>query len=246
MPSWVTPSRRRGVEILDDPATPADVRVRAMADLERANWWFGGTRSVRRALRDVLRRLGRDPLLLDVGTGTGDIPVAAARDAGDAQVALFTIGMDIAEDVARLARRRLSSAFVGSALGIPLADASVDVVTCSQVLHHFPDDDARRLVAQLHRVSRGWVVISDLRRSWLAAGGFWIASTLLRFHAVTRADGVTSVLRGFTARELAALVQDVTGVTPRIRRGVFWRLSATWEKNPRPGATDPRRGGDVQ
>jgi hypothetical protein len=38
------------------------------------------------------------------------------------------------------------------------------------------------------------------------------------------------VLRGFTAHELERLVLDVTGTKPRIRSGVFWRLSATWKK----------------
>jgi len=37
-------------------------------------------------------------------------------------------------------------------------------------------------------------------------------------------------LRGFTEPELAALVRDVTGVTPHIRHGSFWRLSATWSR----------------
>jgi SAM-dependent methyltransferase len=119
---------------------------------------------------------------------------------------------------------------VGDALRLPVADDSVDVVLCSQLLHHFAEADARRLVAELHRVSFGWVVISDLRRSWLAAGGFWVASVALRFHPVTRHDGVTSVLRGFTARELESLVQETTGAAPEVRHGAFWRISATWSK----------------
>ena len=229
--TWqLTPARRRGVEILDDPATPPDVRERAMRDIVWSNRLFGGTRSVILRFREAVQTLPSEALLLDVGTGMADIAVAAQREAGRASVALYAIGMDISEQMARLARRRLPSTIVGSALRIPFADRAVDVVTCSQVLHHFDDDGARQLVAELHRVSRGWVVISDLRRSWLAAGGFWLASIVLRFHPVTRADGVTSVLRGFTGPELAALVRDVTGITPHIRRGSFWRLSATWNR----------------
>jgi hypothetical protein len=75
------------------------------------------------------------------------------------------------------------------------------------------------------------VVIADIRRSWLAAGGFWIASTALRFHPVTRHDGVVSVLRGFTTRELATLIQRAVGVDARIEQGLFWRLSAVWPKS---------------
>lgn len=229
---WWTPARRRGVEILDDPATPDDLRERAMRDVVRSNRWFGGTRSLLEGSREALGALSSDAVLLDVGTGMADIAVAAHGAAQRARVTLFTVGMDVSEQLARIARDRLGGAFVGSALQIPVADRSVDVVICSQLLHHFAEDDARRLIAELHRVSRGWVVISDLRRSWLAASGFWMASVLLGFHPVTRRDGVTSVLRGFTSGELGALVRDVTGITPRIRRGAFWRVSATWRRSP--------------
>lgn len=225
----LTPARRRGVEILDDPSVDRHVRERAMADVARSNTLFGGTRAVRRALRGVLATVSGRALLVDVGTGTADIAAAIQRDAVAGGVDLLVAGLDLSEEMARAARHRLGTgAIVGSALRIPLADRSVDILVCSQLLHHFADVDARAVIAELHRVSRGWVVISDLRRSWLAAGGFWLASGLLRFHAVTRADGVVSVLRGFTVRELEALVRDSTGVQPRMFTGMFWRLGAVW------------------
>lgn len=227
----LTPARRRGVEILDDPATPREVRDRSMADIARSNTLFGGTRSAMQALRRVIPRLPREATLLDVGTGLGDIPVLARREAVDAGVALTTIGLDVTEFLLHSARGGVDAVVASDALRLPFRDNSSDVVLCSQLLHHFPEEDARRLVAELHRVSRGWVVISDLRRSWLAAGGFWLASVALRFHPVTRHDGVTSVLRGFTTTELEGLVHDSIGVRPAVRRGQFWRISASWNKN---------------
>lgn len=229
--AWrLTPSRRRGVEILDDSATPAEIRSLAMADLVRSNALFGGTRATVRALRTVLPHLGREATLLDVGTGLADIPDGARRAAARTGVRLAMLGLDVSEQVVHAARRRLDGVVVGDARRIPLADSSVDVVTCSQLLHHFECDDAHQVIAELHRVARRWVVIADLRRSWLAAGGFWIASIALRFHPVTRVDGVASVLRGFTDAELSAWVQRATGITPRIERGRFWRVCAVWEK----------------
>jgi SAM-dependent methyltransferase len=226
----LTPSRRRGVEILDDPATPVDVRARSMADVTRSNRLFGGTTSALEALAEVWPALRSHAVLLDVGTGLADIPERARHEAKRAGVTLTAVGTDISEHVVHSARHRLDGAAVGDALRLPVADASVDIVTCSQLLHHFVDFDARRVIAELDRVSRGWVVMSDLRRSWVAAAGFWLASIALRFHRATRHDGVTSVLRGFTAHELERLVLDVTGTKPRIRSAAFWRLSATWKK----------------
>ena len=232
MPGFLTPARRRGVEILDDPATPSHVRDRSMADVIRANTMFGGTRAVLRAFRRLLPNLPRRAVSLDVGTGLGDIPPHMTDEAEQMGLTLTTIGLDVAESLLRSARRRLSGVVAGDALRLPLRDESFDVVMCSQLLHHFAENDARRVIGELHRVSRGWVIVSDLRRSWFAAAGFWIASVALRFHRVTRHDGVTSVLRGFTVTELDALVQQVTGATPLMRRGVFWRVSASWAKHP--------------
>lgn len=228
MPRWLTPARRHGVEVLDDPATPDDLRLRAMRDVARANALFGGTRAVIVAMRDILPTLGPRAVLLDVGTGMGDIPHRARRDALRRGVEVTTIGLDRSASLLTGARARLSSVVAGDALRLPVRDRSADVAICSQLLHHFAEDDARRLIGELHRVSRGWVVIGDLRRSWLAASGFWAASGVLGFHPVTRRDGLASVFRGFQPAELRRLVTDATGVVPRMRRGIFWRLSATW------------------
>lgn len=221
---WLTPPRRRGIELLDLPETTDAVRAAAMRDVERSNALFGGTRSVVRAVRRLAATVPRGAIVLDVATGTGDIAAAVRRIAPHWTV----VGLDRSLALSARARGRLDGAVAGDALRLPVADRSVDVVTCSQALHHFFDDDARRLVAELHRVARGYVVVSDIRRSRLAAAGFFLASLALRFHPVTRRDGVTSVFRGFTADELRALIREVTGVTPEVRRGIFWRLTATW------------------
>lgn len=170
--------------------------------------------------------------MLDVGTGLADIPAEARRVAAHGGVSLSAVGLDVSESIARLARRHLIAVVVGDVKRLPVKDNAADIITCSQLLHHFTDEGAHLVIGELHRVSREWVVVSDLRRSWLAAAAFWLASTLLRFHPVTRSDGVTSVLRGFTARELEALIVGAVGVRPRVRRGVFWRLTATWRKHP--------------
>ena len=148
-------------------------------------------------------------------------------------VELEAIGVDASHALLRDARTQLHGAIAGDARLLPIADGAADVVTCSQVLHHFFDSDLPRLVSELNRVSRGWVIVSDLQRSWLAAGGFWLVSSALRFHEVTRVDGMTSVLRGFQPLELTQLVQRATGATPFVRKGAFWRLTARWRP---PGA----------
>lgn len=222
------PARARGREILDDPDTPEDVRARAMRDVVRSNRLFGGTRAVLRELRRIASELPPRVRLVDVGTGLGDIPAAARSALARRGVDAEAIGVDASESLLRSARHVLQGTIAADARRLPIADGAADVVTCSQVLHHFFDDDPRTLIAEMHRVSRGWVIIGDLQRSWLAVGGFWLASSALRFHEVTRVDGMTSVLRGFEPTELAQLVRDATGVAPVVRTGLFWRVTAVW------------------
>lgn len=232
IPALFTPrTRRTADEVLDDPGCDPALRERSIADVARANRLLGGSRAVLRTLAEVLPRLEARPqpvTLLDVGTGLADIPAEARRRAVRAGVELQVLGLDGAASLLQAARGRLDGAICADALALPLATASVDVVTCSQVLHHFPEPLALQLLRELDRVARERVIVSDLRRSWLAAGGLWLVSYPMGFHPVSRADGMLSVLKGFTVAELGTLVREATGVQAEVKQRLGWRLTAAW------------------
>lgn len=226
---WYVPARRRGIEYLDAPHTlPDGQAVRELADVVRTNALFGGTWAVLAELRACLPRLASHATLLDVGTGLGDIPSHAAKLAARAGVSLMTVGLERAESLARAARPAMHATLVADAFRLPFADHSVDVVTCSQVLHHFETAEAEALLAECNRVARHRVIVADLRRSWVAAAGVWTASWPLGFSAWARHDGVLSVLRGFTPRELQALALRVTQAPVTARARVGFRVTCSW------------------
>jgi SAM-dependent methyltransferase len=225
------PARRRGVELLDDPAIDPALAARSLQDVARSNVWFGGASAVIAELIPVLRKASARPTpltLLDVGTGAGDIPELARRVATRNGVQLLTIGLEVTPALAAESRPRSGDAVAGSALALPFADRSIDIVTCSQVLHHFEAADGARLIAELHRVAKVRVIVAEVRRTWPAAIGFWCASHALGFHPVTRHDGVVSVFRGFRARELGQAVRDATGCIARVRDRRGFRVTASW------------------
>ncbi len=223
----LTPARRRGVELLDDPRVdPAD-RHAAQDDIRRSNVWLGGLRAALAELRAVIAPQD-NMILLDVGTGLADILTEAECEVRRAGGTLTTIGVDGSISLLTTARASTTGMVCADALALPFRDRSVDVAMCSQLLHHFGDADIDRLLRELHRVSRRAVVICDLRRSWLAAAGFWLVSFPMRFHRITRHDGVVSVLRGFTAAELRRHVRAATGASPRVKRRLGFRLTARW------------------
>jgi 2-polyprenyl-3-methyl-5-hydroxy-6-metoxy-1,4-benzoquinol methylase len=224
----LTPARRRGVEFLDSPDVDPDVRHRAQANIARSNRLLGGLRAAIVEVRGVIGDGAGSPTLLDVGTGLADIPERATAAAARSGVKLTTIGVDEAPSLLVAARGCVTYGVCASAFALPFRDHSIDIVMCSQLLHHFDWPEADRVVRELNRVAARAIIVSDLRRSWIAAAGFWIVSVVLRFHPVTRHDGVVSVLRGFTAVELERVVKTATGATPRVRRRLGYRLTARW------------------
>ena len=225
----MTPARRHGAEILDGPDVAPALRHRSLADVARANMLFGGTRAVLRELEPVFAAHRGEPMtLLDAGTGAADIPCAARALAARHGVRLTLIGVDAAAPLVTAAASRLDEALCADVRALPLESRSVDVVVCSQLLHHFPEPRIADVLRELHRVARERVIVSDLVRSWLAAAGIWLASFPLRFHPVSRHDGVLSVLRGFTAAELRDHVVHATGVRPMVTRYAGWRVTASW------------------
>ena len=141
---------------------------------------------------------------------------------------LTAYGIDICPSLLRDARARGIVPICADALALPIASKSVDIVICSQTLHHFETSDAVALLRELDRVARERVIVSDIRRSWIAAAGIWLASYPLGFHPVSRHDGVVSVLRGFTPAELSELIQRATKQTPVARRHIGFRTTASW------------------
>jgi SAM-dependent methyltransferase len=232
--------RRRGVEILDQPDANPALAERSLRDVAVANALFGGTRAVLAELAPLWSELNGTATLLDVGTGLGDIPEHARQEAAHRGITLETIGLEATAELAGVSRARAGLAVCADARQLPFADHSVDVVTCSQVLHHFFGTETDTVIAELNRVARRLVVVSDLRRSRLAALGIWLSSFVLRFHPVSRHDGVVSVFRGFRSRELGAMIAGVIGREATVRYHLGYRLTASWAP-PQPAAGAAKR-----
>jgi len=224
----LTPPRMRGVEILDLPDVDPAVVTRSLEDVARANFLFGGLSSAINEIRAALPDLPSKATLLDVGTGLGDIPCRARAVAKERGIELTAIGLDAACELAVASCNSVNVSVCADALHLPFADNSVDIVMCSQVLHHFTDADALTLLREMNRVAKTRVIVSDLRRSWIAAAGLWLLSFPLGFHAVSRHDGVVSVMRGFTTTELANTVEKAVTRRPEAQRRFGFRVTTSW------------------
>ena len=224
----LTPQRIRGHEILDEDGLDPALVVRSMHDVARANRFFGGASAAVAEMTKTIEKSAGTMTLLDVGTGIGDVSARARSKAEKSGVTLFTVGVDAAEELSAASRERHDAVVCGNGLRLPFPDKAFDIVLASQILHHFFDEDAVTLLAEMNRVAKTRVVVSELRRSWLAVIGLWIGSFLLRFHPVSRHDGIVSIRRGFTCLELEDLVQRAVGRTPTVTTRPLFRVTTGW------------------
>jgi 2-polyprenyl-3-methyl-5-hydroxy-6-metoxy-1,4-benzoquinol methylase len=217
-----------GHELLDDPAADPAIVTESFRHLARSNRWFGGAAAVRFGLSRLLPLPAATELtLLDVGTGVGDLPRSATAWATRRGLRFRGVGVERSAVAALLALHGGLPSVVACAGALPFARASVDIVMMSQLIHHLSRDAAIEVIRAANGIARLGVVVADLRRSRAAALGFRIGSRLLGFDAATRADGVTSVRRGYLSHELAAMLREA-GVEARVHRRPGSRLVAAW------------------
>ncbi len=223
-------ARAVGTEVLDDPHSDPAVVSEILTDLATLNRWLGGAGAVRHGLGRLIGAgdRGRTLTLFDIGTGAGDLPLDAVRWASKRGVTLRPIGLEMIRPAARMARDNGVAMIMAMADALPLRPASVDIVLISQVAHHLDRDAAVSLFAAATRVARRGVVVADLRTGVVAIPGFRIISRLLGMHRHTIEDGVTSLRRGYTRRELRAMCEDAGIADAHVVMRPGARLVASW------------------
>jgi ubiquinone/menaquinone biosynthesis C-methylase UbiE len=207
----LTPKRIYEGELLDAGEGTDDDVAENLSDLRRINRLLGGTSVVLKALADSVSGKNLERIsLLDVGTGSADIPAAVVDWCRSRGVEAVVAALDISERNIRVARTRLGvsdrlSLLRADAVSLPFPDGSIDFVTASLFLHHFRDDDVVRLLAEFARVARRAVIVNDLMRNLVPYYFIKLSGPLIARSWLTRNDGPVSVLRGFTRDELSSL-----------------------------------------
>jgi demethylmenaquinone methyltransferase / 2-methoxy-6-polyprenyl-1,4-benzoquinol methylase len=122
----------------------------------------------RRVLELASIRSGEDVLEVATGTGVQLVRLARANSGGR------TVGVEISDGMLAQTRRRLEHAGLtgevevieGSALELPIADESVDLLVNGYMLDLLPRDDIPRALAEFKRVLRpgGRLVLSNMTR----------------------------------------------------------------------------------
>ncbi|MFN8594330.1 MAG: methyltransferase domain-containing protein [Thermomicrobiales bacterium] len=232
--AW-TRQRSDAPELLDAQGHDPRELAANLRDIRLVNLLAGGSATVLRHLSPLLAAIPeeRPVTILDLATGSGDIPRAIMRWAARHERAVTITASDASPEILAEARRLLRGtpgvAFaVWDARAVPLPDRAFDIVLCSLALHHFIPDEACRILGEMDRLARTGCIVNDIRRS---APGYimaWGASRVATRNRLTRHDMPLSVRRAYTPRELRALCRAAGIPDARVSTHPLFRMAAVW------------------
>lgn len=221
-------------ELMDAP--DADPRMLARTYLQ-----FGLVNAVvsrpgavyRRDIRPRARR--RRVRILDVGAGGGDLCRALARRLGRDRLAAEITALDADERATAWAAAHDNGAGVRYRCArvddLVRAGETYDIVLSNHLLHHLDDGERQQILDGTRRLVApgGLAVHHDIARSrsayTLFAAGTAPFTWNLLAGSFIRADGLTSIRRSYTAREIAAVAPGWT-----VRSSLPARLELRWER----------------
>ncbi|MGC6442083.1 MAG: methyltransferase domain-containing protein [Rubripirellula sp.] len=211
-------------EIMDDPSLPVHDHLLALKGLARLNRASGIESSMFRMIRQFLHdRPDRRLRVLDVASGSGDVPIAwarrARREGWRIDLTLVDNRQTACEEQQRLAA--LADLSVKSIQQDCLTGAlpnGFDLVTCSLFFHHLTNPQVFQLLQSMQAATSGGLLLCDLERNRLNLELVRVASRCLTRSPVVHYDAVTSVRAAFTVKEFQQIASSALTQPFRVKR----------------------------
>jgi len=213
-------NRRLTSEIMDDPAVDRTQLDRALGFIRGVNKRLGGTK----ALIEHLDCWSSDwpkntPIsLLDIGTGSADLPLEARRWAMSRGFDLRITALDLHATTLELAGDHINQEpELAEGIDLVLGDAlkltdtfgpgSFDYVHAGMFLHHLKEVQILTVLRMMDRIARRGIIWNDLIRS--RRGAVVINLMTLGREEIIRHDARVSVDAGFTKSEVLNFAKRV-------------------------------------
>jgi ubiquinone/menaquinone biosynthesis C-methylase UbiE len=193
--------RSTQAEYFERPQRSEAEIVQFFHDLDRLNRLFLFSRPFMDTLPHWLGREGCKRLeILDIGAGTGLLSRQLSDWARKHHWDWRFTNLDASP--VGLHEGKASCPVVASALKLPFADASFDLVVASQMTHHLTDEQVVLHLGEAWRVTRSAVMVCDLHRNPGLYAMLWLCTPFLGVSRHVRDDALISVKRGFRLPEL--------------------------------------------
>ena len=204
-----TTYRTHQPEIMDDFDMKGEVLRDALDKIAKINQLLGGNTLTLQGVKEILKQnpLQEKITIVDVGCGNGDMLRKLADYGKENNISLDLIGIDANQFTVTYAETlstnynnisyRCEDIFEKS-----FENLQYDIVLCTLTLHHFKDEEIIKLLKIFATNARMGIVINDLQRSSISYRLFQGLCFIFRLNAMSREDGLVSILRGFKKPEL--------------------------------------------
>jgi len=166
--------RRRQSEWMDEEGVdPGELRA-ALEFIRRINSLLGYTRATLSHLKRFSRswKKGERIEILDLATGSADIPRAILKWAAQAGHDVHIVGVDRHPVTVRQAEEGEPNARLkivqGDVFDLPFQAGSFDYVLTAMFLHHLEDHEVVEVLRTMGRLARRGVIVADLLRHYRA------------------------------------------------------------------------------
>ncbi|CAN5544324.1 class I SAM-dependent methyltransferase [soil metagenome] len=223
-------------ELMDDPKISRATHEVALAGLARLNRWSRSDAGLWSLLQPEAKQVAPGALrILDLATGSGDLPVRLACRARRARVNLALAGCDVSLNAIEIARqqakkRGVNVEFFQRDVIHQELPAGYDVIITSLFLHHLTEPDAIQLLRRMADFAERLVIVNDLNRGWFNLGLVTIASRVLSRSFVVHHDGPASVRAAFTRAEAQQLAARAGLINAEVVSQTPCRWLLSWRK----------------
>lgn len=203
--------RHREEEWMDQPQVDPSRLEHSLSFIRRVNRLLGYTRTTVQHFERLSRTWSRGQTIriLDVGTGSADIPLALLQWGIKRGFDLQVVGLDRHPLTARYALERVEPYYPririvrGDALRLPFAARTFDYAITNMFLHHLDDALIVRALQEMDRVARRGIVAADLLRHRRAYA--WITLFTLLSTKIVKHDARASVAQALTRDEVLSI-----------------------------------------
>lgn len=211
-----TTNRSDDPEIMDDFAMEGEILRDALDKIAKINQLLGGNQLTLQGVKELIHSLPtqNEILIVDLGCGNGDMLRALEKYGRKNNLNFRLIGIDANQFTVNHARK-LSENFPNISFQCEdifdksFHELKYDISLCTLTLHHFKKEEIEKLLRVLYENSSIGIVINDLHRSVLAYRLFQGLCFIFRLNAMSRKDGLVSIMRGFKKEELVNFSKNI-------------------------------------
>ncbi len=203
-------------EIMDDFSMNGNGLRVALDKIATINQLLGGNKLTLQGVKDLIAPIDAHQKLtiVDLGCGNGDMLRLIAEWGKNNGRQFELIGVDANAYTIGYAKE-LSAHYPNISyqcediFSETIAASVYDIALFTLTLHHFKNEEIDQLLRTFNKNTRIGVVVNDLHRSSVAYRLFQALCFVFRLNAMSRNDGLISILRGFKRKELVSLSEKL-------------------------------------